>query len=74
MKRGLKAADMEKQLLRDKLAELTLENMRLGKQMQNSAFLQRRLDAAMAERDEYKRRALKAESALRRITKEAMNI
>lgn len=69
-----KAADLEKQLLKDRLSELTLENMRLTKRLGNETFLRRRLDAVLAERDEYKRRALAAESELKHMCKEVLDL
>ena len=69
-----KAADLEKQLLKDRLSELTLENMRLSKRLGNETFLRRRLDAVLAERDEYKRRALAAESELKHMYKEVLDL
>lgn len=74
MKRSPTSADLEKQLLKDKLSELTLENMRLSKRLGNETFLRRRLDAVLAERDEYKRRALAAESELKHMCKEVLDL
>lgn len=65
-----KKLDTEKVRLREENAELLLDNSFLRREMQNQPFLKQRLEAAIAERDAYKKRALIAESKLRKIEKE----